>query len=728
MARKKDTGEIRGTTSTGRDRIGIVLYMVNVAAIIISIIFIVRIIKIQFFFHPDERLVEMFTPSSAKTILQPVRGTIMADDGSLLATSFPSYRIEMDPSIRKGEFAAVEDEKLRTAYEDTLKAKIGRLSVRLAEVFPEKNAETWKKTILDARAENKGNLVLAKQVDYFTMKQIEQFPLFDEGRFKGGIKITQVPARQYPYGALAKSTIGSVADTFTTRKNTLELRYDKELRGENGYEYTRTIDRRQRIQDYDSTYRQPVDGYDVKTTINIRLQDIADRSLRNNIEAETKNLDYACAAIMEVKTGAVKAMVNLTNTDGVWRENYNHVLNHLGEPGSVFKSVVLTAAMVDGYVKSSLETIPIRPSEGAGVATLGPIHGDRHVSEYLSQHPGNEMQIRFGFMRSSNYTFVYLLDHYYRSQSKKFYQHLHDWHLDDSIHFELSPTAKPTNRFYDSEHPVSGTLISFQSMGFGYTIRITPMHLLMFYNAIANGGKMMNPYIVSSIEKEGKVYEQFAPRQIATVCSPEIADSLNVTMRTVTGGDPRSYRGTAARSMGGARSTVAGKTGSAFIYLEAKDVPGGRANISGNGQHTLDGRCKKQATFVGFFPAENPQYSVIVTLYTRLGPWSSEFDGGGIPALVVKDIVNALYTTDGFWNESASEGPAAEATALPTATPTSDGTVPDLKGLSLSDALWAAEKSGFTIKWTGEGKVASQTPAAGKNAIQGTPIQVVLKR
>ena len=711
---------------------GLILYFAYFAALVLSLIFIYKIVRIQFFWRPDERLVSMFTPSSAKSILQPVRGTIMAEDGSLLATSFPTYRIEMDPSVRKGEFAAVADKDMGKTYEDTLLAKVGRLSECLAGVFTEKTASQWYDQIVKARQDNRRNLVIAKQVDFFTMKMVKEFPLFDEGQFKGGLKVTQIPARQYPYGPLARSTIGSVADTFSRRYNTLELRYDKELRGENGYEYTKKVDRGRRIQDYDSLYVQPIDGYDIRTTIDINLQDIADRSLREHIREDSRNLDQACVAVMDVETGAIRAMVNLSNTDNGWRENYNILLSRTGEPGSVFKGVILTAVMADGYVKSSLEKIPAYPvidGKKMPLATIPGTHqGDRHVSEYLSVHPGDSMEIRFGFMRSSNYTFIYLLNEYYSKQSLKFFEHLHDWHLDEPVDLEIGPAAHPFVKVYDNTVKSKGNIIDFRNMGFGYVIKLTPLHILMFYNSIANGGKMMKPYLVDSIEKDGRVVEKFKPVQTATVCSKEVADSMTVTMMTVTApADPRTYRGTAAGSMRGARSKVAGKTGTSFIYLEPKDVPGGAANIVGNGQHTVDGRCKKQSTFVGFFPAENPKYSVIVTMYTRLGPWHAEYDGGGIPARVVKDIVNAVYTTDGHWNEKISADTTLAVRSIPEIAATEDGIVPELKGLGLSDAIYLVEKSGFKCEWSGYGKVASQSPAAGKKEIKGSTVTLNLK-
>lgn len=605
-----------------RDRIGVILYVAYLLLLLASVLLLVKIVGIQIFFRPDPKIEAALTPKSRARIVEPVRGNIIDCNGRLLAMSCPTYQIAMDCTVRKEEFAT--DAKKGAANEQAWLDKARALSVELAKVFPEKTADQYYKLIRDGRASGKKYLKFGKPVDRNVYNRIKTFPLFNESRYKGGLIAEQKNVRIYPYGKLARRTIGFVRDNSSAVGNThvgLEGKFDYVLHGREGKEWLKVTDYGL-VLDNDSTRTRAQDGKDIRTTLNIDYQDIAYNALYDEIKDED-DLEGACLVLMETSTGAIRAMVNLYR-DGnstSFEEVSNLAIGRAIEPGSVFKTVTLMQVLSDGYIKSLDETIPTHHGVIQGART---VPQDVHILDHERVHKTSSISVIDGFKISSNYVFGSLAVSNYGKKPMKFVENIHSYKLAEAFDFDLAGLATPTipsprdkNRYWSSS--------DLAVMGYGYGTRETPLHILTFYNAIANKGKMMKPYLVEDIEKDGDVTSRRGPALMSTICSKAVADTITRALKAVT------EEGT-ARRLKDAKCQVAGKTGTSF------------GTYAGGSYRDESGRRKYQGTFVGFFPADEPRYSVICSVFSK--PTSKQFQGGGIPARAVKGLVNGMWAID----------------------------------------------------------------------------------
>ena len=508
--------------------------------------------------------------------------------------------------------------------------------------------------------------------------------------------------RSYPYGSLARRVIGYVEEGKTAKG--LEGAYDYYLHGSGGYRWMRKSDRAM-ILDKDSSWVNATDGCDVRTTINIDLQDIADKSLRSRI-TDRQEIEGGCVMVMDVETGAICTMVNLLR-DSVTRalgETYNLAIGRKGNPGSVFKTAILMSVMEDAGVKLSDEI----PTEGGDVK-IAKIKPDVHVRDYERKTGRKTMTVRKGYEMSSNYIFQRLVKDNYASEAKKLIDNLYRYRFGEAFDFDLQGLATPVLPSPDSEH---WTMTDLASVAIGYAVAETPLHILTFYNAIANKGRMMRPYIVESVEKDGRIVKKKGPSVLnGAVCSREVADSLTSGLLSITS------EGTASR-LKDAKLRVAGKTGTAWVYMDPKQASRTDPFMD------REGRRKYQATFVGFFPAEQPKYTAIVVLYSY--PTKDAVFGGSIPAAVYKDIVDNLYVMDNSFREVYGEKSRMPDISVDMPVERS-GKVPDVKGMGLKDALYAVENSGYKCLYSGCGHVASQSPASGTALREGGTVTLKLQ-
>ena len=614
--------DVGGNIKKNRDRIGVILYVIYVMLLLASVLLFVKIVGIQIFFRPEPKIATALTPTSRARTIEPVRGNIIDSKGRLLAMSCPTYQIAMDCTVRREEFAA--DKKHGADNELIWLDKARALSVELAKVFPEKTSDQYYKQICDGRRNGKRYLKFGKPVDRNVYNRIKTFPLFNESRYKGGLIAEQKNIRIYPYGKLARRTIGFVRDNSSSVGNThvgLEGKFDYVLHGQEGKEWLKVTDYG-RVQDNDSTRTRAEDGKDIRTTINIDYQDIAWRALYDEIKEEA-DLEGACLVLMESSTGAIRAMVNLYRDGDAsdFEEVSNLAIGRAIEPGSVFKTVTLMQVLSDGYVKSLEDLIPTNHGVIKGVKT---IPQDVHILDHERIHKTNTISVIDGFKISSNYVFGTLAVSNYSKKPMRFIENIHSYKLAEAFDFDLAGLATPTipspkdkNRYW--------SLSDLAVMGYGYGTRETPLHILSFYNAIANKGRMMKPYLVEDIEKDGVVKSRRGPALMSTICSKAVADTITRALKAVT------EEGT-ARRLKDAKCQVAGKTGTSF------------GTYAGGSYKDELGRRKYQGTFVGFFPADDPKYSVICTVFSK--PTSKSFQGGGIPARAVKGLVNGLYAID----------------------------------------------------------------------------------
>ena len=607
-----------------RDRIGVILYLLYVALLIASLVLFLRLAQIQLFFRPDPKIESALTPSNTVTVIEPARGNILDAEGRLLAISCPTYQFYMDCTVLKDTNTPEQ--------EQAWLGKARELAAGLSKEFQDRTPEQYYKLIRDGRNAGKKYVRLGRPVDRNAYNRIIELPLFREGRYRSGMIIEQENIRQYPYGKLARRTIGFVRGNKSPVTNThigLEGKFDYVLHGQEGREWMRVTDYG-RVRNNDSSYVRAVDGKDLRITLNIDYQDIADQALREQI-TEEPDLEGACMVLMEVGTGAIRAMVNLVREDGdgPFEEIQNLAIGRKGEPGSVFKTVTLMSVLNDGYIQSLEETLPATNGHVAGTTI-----NDAHIPDFARQRGTNRISVLDGFKISSNYVFATLaVQNYGIDKSKgrgkglekteKFLQNLYNYKLGEAFDFDLDGLQTPT---IPSPATRYWTDTDLGSIGFGYSTGETPLHILTFYNAIANKGRMMKPYLVEDIEQYGVVTERRGPAVLnAAVCSKAVADTITRALKAVT------EEGTAKR-LKGAKCEVAGKTGTSF-------------GTYANGQYSDEfGRRKYQGTFVGFFPADEPRYSVICTVYSK--PTSRSFQGGGIPARAIRTLVDRLYSID----------------------------------------------------------------------------------
>lgn len=710
MEGRKDIG-----TRLRENRVSVILWVLYCFFLVLSVVLIVKICILQFGWEPDQRFVRYFQPKKSQQIEKPERGAIMDCNGKLLATSTPMYNINMDCTVRKEEFEMAKTARKRDSLENDWKAKAKALSRELPKVLAEdgKDADYYYNLIINNRESDlKGrkNVPIARDIDHQTYLKLKELPLFNEGRYKSGMIKTEIDTRQYPYGELARRVIGDVRinkeHPEESRFLGIEGQYDYILHGIEGSQWMKRTDRGN-IVDQDSAIVAVVNGQDIRTTLDIDIQDIAERSLKKRISNE-EAIEGGCVVVMDVKTGAVKAMVNLLkNSKGELGENFNMAIGRPGEPGSVFKAVTLATLLEDGRVTLGT-TIPTNHGK---MDDMSKIKDDHYITDYERKHNTRRISVLDGFKISSNYVFRRLTVDNYQDNPHGFINRLYDYHLNDSYEFDLQEKGGTRSRIQDSD-----SKYYLASAAIGYSIMQTPLNIVTFYNAIANNGKMMKPYLIESFEVDGEPVKKFGPEILnGSVFSKATADTLTRALKMVT------LEGTATR-LKNAKCVVAGKTGTARTVLDPDEKPlGNDPYVSVNGER------KYQATFVGFFPADEPKYTAIVVVYTR--PTKGSVYGGVIPAMTFRDIVDDLWSLDSSWGEDLY----ARA-KVPEMRPKYIGTrkgsaipAPDVKGMGLKDAIYAIENNGYRCIYEGIGHVVSQIPEAGEICSKGETIKIVLK-
>lgn len=708
------TGQSTGKKS-GMDRISMILLLIYIVVLFISALIIGKLIYIQKSWEPDKSIAKYFLPPAEKYTIAPDRGAIIGCGGEILAMSTPMYELRMDCTVRKEYF---QNKMRKNPTGDNLEQQWQDKAKAFSEGFAKEmnmDASVIFKSIMDGRRKGNKYLRLGTDIDRGTLLKLESLPLMEEGRYKSGIIVEKHDSRKYPYGTLARRTIGYVKDNSSQKEDEkgrshigIEGKYDYVLHGKEGEIWLKPTDNKEKIQNYDSTYVKPVDGLDVRTTLDITLQDIVDKAMRKQMSANPK-IEDGCAVFMDVRTGAIRAMVNLTKSpkDSSLNEVYNMAIGYGANPGSVFKTTTLMTALEDGYIKSLDDEIPTNEGKLPGYPQ------DDHVKNLV------KISILHGFEISSNYVFRYLATNNYSDNPKRFMDKLYMYKLGQAFDFDLEGLREPVLPSPDSK---SWSSTDLGSVAIGYSVRETPLHTLTFYNAIANKGRMMKPYLVESIEKDGVVKTKKGPSVLnASICSRATADTLLRALKAVTS------EGTAYR-LKGAKLTVAGKTGTARQSLSKEEIEKYGRDPKDNTQ-TADGSYHNLATFVGFFPADNPKYSAIICMNSSLIRGS--LYGGVGPASAMREIVDVIYTLDPEWGSEvtamAKVPVMGEDKEMTVRSDMKNPIVPDIMGLGLKDAIFIIENSGLKCSYSGTGHVSSQNPKAGTKVADGSTITFNLK-
>lgn len=640
--------------------------------------------------------------------VKATRGNIYSDNGSLLATSLPFYRLAMDPVIA--------DEKM-------YKSGIDSLSHLLASHFRDKTWLEYKRRINDARRQQKQYVVLShKMINYNTKKMMSSWPIFREGRLGGGVIFEKADKRFKPFSSLAFRTIGFVNED--NKGAGLEYSFNEYLAGRDGEALFRKIAGGTWKPLHDNSEVSPKEGLDIETTLDVNFQDVAEASLGKHLRIH--DADYGCVVLMEVQTGEIKAMVNLSKLkNGNYAETYNYAVGSQGliEPGSTFKLASVVALFEDSNI---LPTDSIETGNG---------QFEFYDQVMTDARPGGygKITVREAFEKSSNIGISKLTQNQFGLVPEKFISYLDQLGLTKPMGFQMAGEAIP---YIKTPADRSWSGISLPWMSIGYELKLSPLHILTLYNGIANNGRMIRPIIVRQVRKADQVRETFGTEVIRErLCSERTVGFVKSMLEGVV------EHGT-ARNINDADYKIAGKTGTA--------------------QKIVNGRYTKSyyASFAGYFPADKPKYSCIVVIDN---PKGFNRYGSDVAAPVFKEIADKVYSTDlelhapmvlenikpepgifpvirsGFlddlrmicnqlgisnhveknisddWVAASVQNNAVKwrpRKMLP-------GIVPDVTGMTLRDALYILENKGLRVRYEGNGRITTQSLMPGSTINKG---------
>ena len=530
--------------------------------------------------------------------VRPTRGNILSCDGELMASSLPEFKLYTD-------FRALHDSNNDSLW----MAKRDSVCMMLNRIFPEKSKQQFMADLERGRHKLARHWpIWTKRVNYNIYTEVRELPVFRMNPNKCGFHVEEFNARQRPYGSLAGRTVGEMFGAKDTARCGLELSYDSILRGTNGITHRRKVlNKFLSIMD-----TPPIDGADIVTTIDVGIQDLAERSVIK--ELKEINADVGVAIVMEVATGDVKAIVNMEKcVDGEYREIKNHAVSDLLEPGSVFKPASILVALDDGVCDTTMMV-----ETGNGVWDM---YG-RKMKDHNWTHGGyGQISLPRTLEVSSNVGVSRIIDQFYHNDPERFVRGIYRLGLADNLHIPLVGSTPAHIRMPKKNgrgQYINWSKTTLPWMSIGYETQVPPISTLTFYNAIANGGKMMRPRFVKSVVKNGETVMEFPP----VVQREQIAKPSTIkTMQTILTHVVSQGLG---RKAGSESFLVAGKTGTAQISQ-------GRGGYHAGVTHYL-------VSFAGFFPADKPLYSCIVCIQKRGLPAS----GGGMSGPVFKEIAEGI--------------------------------------------------------------------------------------
>ncbi len=647
------------------------------------------------------------------------RGTIYSEDGKMLSTSIPQFNIYVD-------FKA---DGLIRDYGKIFGDNIDSLSICLADLFKDKSASQYKSILNNGYKKGNRYFVLKKKISFDQYQQLKTFPLIRLGKNKSGFIADVQSIRLNPYQLLAFRTIG--LERQNAEKVGLEQTYDTVLRGITGKRLVRYISGGIGVPVNEELDIEPKNGKDIIVTLDTRIQEIAEDALMNMM---VKNeAEHGCAIVMEVKTGKIKAIANLgRQRNGSYWEDFNYAMTP-SEPGSTFKLASMISVLKDR--KATLNS---------NVNLEGGTWKVNRRTVYDSENHGQtNVSIKRAFELSSNVGIAKLVYGSYASNPSQFVNNLKALHLDSTTGIDLYGERRP---FVDHPGSKYWSATTLPWMAFGYNILVTPLHTCMLYNAVANNGVMMKPYLLNQVIQNGNTLKHTQPFAIAKICDSITLQQLKECLEGVCS-EPGA---TGYKLFKGTSYSVAGKTGTALVA---------------NGRHGYADHIY-QSSFAGYFPADNPQYTCVVVIKNK--PHAAMFYGASVAGPVFKEIADRLVTLNtppkdsveyaaakfndsiyynyaGFKNDIKSilatiniEYKDAAKTTLAKMYNQQDGPVlanvpvskkymPALNGLGLRDALYICENAGLVVKISGKGKVIGQSIAEGSPIARGQLIKLELK-
>ncbi len=643
--------------------------------------------------------------------VKPNRGNILSCDGQLMATSIPEYKIFMD-----FQGAAFENDSL---WLD----KVDSICEGLHKIFPQRTAEEFKQHLEAGRHKvNKNGSVGARhwaiwprRINYNTYMEVRQLPFLNMPKYKSGFHEEEFNSRNRPFGSLALRTVGGLYGAKDSAYFGLELSYDSILRGTPGI-----TGRRKVLNKYmNIPVTLPIDGCDIVTTIDVNMQDLAERALLD--ELKEVNGEMGVAILMEVKTGDVKAIVNLLrNEDGRYIEGVNSAISYRCEPGSVFKVASFLVALDDEVVDTSFVI-----HTGCGVMEM---HG-RPMKDHNWRRGGyQDINVARALEVSSNIGVSYVIDKFYGSNPERYVKGLYRVGIHEDLKLPLvgyhSPYIRmPDTKTTDRSKYWSKTTLPWMSIG--YETQIAPINTVAFYNAIANDGKMMQPRFVKQVLKNGEVVKEYEPVVLKSqIARPKALKTMQTILEHVVSQG-------LGRKAGSKLFKVAGKTGTAQV-----------ADQYGS-YHS--GITRYWLSFAGYFPADNPRYSCIVCIKKSGLPAS----GGGMSGVVFHHIAegvmarNLKMSVEDAHDEYSVSIPEVKTgnskyanqvlnqlgvnKRMPQDAKYRQNNTPDVTGMGAKDAVYMLETRGLKVKLHGRGKVKKQSYPAGKEIVKGSECVLVLE-
>jgi cell division protein FtsI (penicillin-binding protein 3) len=638
------------------------------------------------------------------------------------------YRLGFDPSISNGK-----DKKLAKIFEKG----VDSLALLLSQKFETYPASYYRNLLVDARHNKKKFIYLSRgfSLTYRDQQEMKSWPIFREGKNKGGVIFEKIYKRFHPFKELAFRTVGFInEDNFGAG---LEASFDQMLAGTNGQATYQRIGGGVSRPIFDGTEIRPVDGFDVVTTLDVNIQDVAESSLLRALREY--RAQFGCVVVMEVETGEIKAIANLglekpnptMDPMAKYIEKYNYAVGRKHYPGSTFKLASYMALFEDGKIK-------LKDTINTGNGKLQ-VAKDQWIKE-ANDHAYGRISVKDAFAKSSNVAVAKLILNTYKTQPEKFLQHITNFGLAEPLNFQIRGAERPFFRLpSDKKHWNNAALAK---MSYGYESEITPLQTLAFYNAVANKGKMVQPIIVKEVRSNDKVAKKFEAKVIREkICSDETLAALREMMEAVV----EHPKGTGHKIKSDLYK-IAGKTGTAHKFENNKWID--------NSYYT---------SFAGFFPSDKPKYSAIVIVDSpKLGLMA-----GDAAAPVFKDIADKIYANDVEMHqllaekESSMDVPEIGAGKFEelheicnklkisnyekgdsksdwVGSMTSNkaiywkanllekGKVPDVKGMSLRDAIYLIENFGYRVRTSGRGRVTSQNPKPNSQMAEGGVIMVTL--
>ncbi len=634
----------------------------------IALLVLIKLVIIQFIEGPALRA-ETNRDVIKEVIIPADRGNIYSFDGKLLASSMPVYDVFMDPGTIKTE---------------VFNEGISDLSIALAQKIGKRSASQWEKYITAKRKSGSRYLPLIEQISFGELQEIKSFPIFKLGRYKGGLIYEQENVRMMPLGKIAERTIGY--DRLQAQTG-IEGAYSSYLSGHEGLRLKQKVSNGnwKPLTDYYEV--EPQDGLDLVTTIDSKMQDIAHHELLKALEKFEAH--HGCVVVMEVATGKIKAIANLGRTEkGTYFEKRNYAVWESTEPGSTFKLASLMIALEDGVA----DTNTLVDTEN-GIYTI--YNKKIKDSNYRDGKGGyGKITLKRAFELSSNVGTVKLIYDNYKDRPERFVDKLYSLGLQNRLDLPIKGEGKPN---IPTPNSPNWSGISLPWMAFGYQVSFTPLQVLSFYNAIANEGSMVKPQFVSEIKQHGRTVEKIETEVInPAICSQETLGKLQSMLLGVV------ENGTATNIQNSVVS-IAGKTGTC------------QQNYWKQNTHEY------QASFCGYFPAENPKYSCIVVINKPNN--HRGYYGSTVAAPVFKAIAKSTYLSTPKPLENKSDYVFAE---VKKEFKLNGKVLPNLKGENGSEVISHLENLGFKVKAEGNGKVKWQYPKAGTSLNSNSIIELKL--